>query len=279
MLVSIRYERIKKIVITIGMIIFFSMLQSSVYADQIAIADAKEWIVKRMLAWSKPGRIKHPLAAAESFDDGMIRYESIADDLIKVVSDNDPIFSGTKGRIKTAALILSVSMLESGLRRDVDLNIGNEARGDGGRSWCLMQIQLGAPIYVDANGSRVLNPKRCINSIECSLPIGIRASTPVRIILTDDGYQLTSDQTKGYSGQDLIENRELCFSAGLRIMHRSFNACSRLPLTDRLSAYASGNCNSGREASRRHVNTAIRWLSSNPPPVNDLDLTESIIGD
>jgi hypothetical protein len=40
-------------------------------------------------------------------------------------------------------LILAVSYMESGWRKDVDLGVGRFARGDGGASWCMMQVHLG----------------------------------------------------------------------------------------------------------------------------------------
>jgi hypothetical protein len=111
-----------------------------------------------------------------------------------------------------------------------------------------------------------------VNKCEYVPPAGSKASTPSRIVFVGDGYEITPDQTRGYSGQDLVADRELCFAAGLRIVRNSFNACSKLPTLERLSAYASGNCNDGREASRRRVGAAIRWIDQYPPPVNDEQL-------
>lgn len=244
--------------------------------------DVQKWAVERMIAWAKPGISLLP-AAQESFDDGKVRYGMIANAALRAASKNKSLFGGPTGRIKTAALLLSISMFESSYRKDVDMNIGKEGRGDGGRSWCMMQLQLGSPVYIDGAGKRVTLTQVCKDEVvsysstpqrRCTFvpPPGAIASTPSRIVFVGDGYEITSDQTKGHSGQDLIADRELCFSAGLRIVRNSFAACSKLPMLERLSAYASGNCEDGKEASRRRVGSAIRWLEQYPPPVNDVQL-------
>jgi len=73
------------------------------------------------------------------------RYRSIASDLATVVYDptETPVFSGPKGRAQTATLLLGLTYLESGWRKDVDTGKGPHARGDRGRSWCLGQINIG----------------------------------------------------------------------------------------------------------------------------------------
>jgi len=256
-------------------------------ADEPGAADVQKWVVDRMVAWSKPGVTLHP-PAMESFEDGQARYALIADAVLTTVAREKPLFGGSRGRLRTAALLLSISMFESSYRKDVDMNLGKEGRGDGGRSWCLMQVQLGAPIYIDATTrKRVQLIQVCKDAplsdvkpgaqgtykkCEFVPPANSIQSTPSRVVLTKDGYELTSDQTRGYNGQDLIADRGLCFTVGLRILRNSFHACSALPMLERLSAYASGNCADGREASRRRMTAAVRWMSSYPPPADDAQL-------
>ena len=275
----------KKHVFSVLTVLIFSFITNSSLASieaKLEVETVRNWAVERMIAWSKPGRTLHP-PAMESFDDGKKRYGFISDAAFKVAVSEKPVFSGSKGRVSTAALILAISMFESGYRKDVDLDLGEEGRGDRGRSWCLMQIMLGKPIHVDESGRRVTFVQVCKQTLssdglktnkECSyvLPPGSRASTPSRIVLEGDGFEITRDQNRGHSGQDLIASRELCFTAGLRIIRRSFVACKRLPMEERLSAYASGNCENGRESSRRRMGAAIRWLIQNPSPVNDVQL-------
>ena len=242
----------------------------------------QKWVVDRMVAWAKPGITLLP-SAMESFEDGKVRYGLIADAVLRTVAKDKSMFGGSRGRIRTAALILSIAMYESSYRKDVDMNLGLEGRGDGGRSWCLMQVQLGSPIWIDTEGKRATLTAVCkqvpipgtnatMRKCEYVPPPDSKSSTPSRIVFVGDGYEITSDQTRGYSGQDLVADRQLCFSAGLRIVRNSFNACSKLPMLERLSAYASGNCNDGHEASAKRVGTAVRWMSQYPPPINDVQL-------
>src|SRR5262249_39879392 len=138
-----------------------------------------------------------------------------------------PMFGGKFGRERMAALLLSVSYFESGWRRDVHLGIGKLARGDSGRSWCLMQIH-------------------------------IRKGPP------QDGWD--GPRRGGARGPELVASRERCLRAGLHILRRSARACSQRPLTQWLNAYASGTCERGENESRARVDTAIRWFTQHPPP-------------
>lgn len=241
----------------------------------------QKWVVDRMVSWSRPGITLHP-PAMETFDQGRERYELIANAAILAALKERPLFGGKYGRLRTLTLILSISMFESSYRKDVDMNLGKEGRGDGGRSWCLMQIQLGSPMWVDGSGKRVVLQQQCVEvpsgprKCEWIPPPGSIATTPARIVMNDggDGYEMTTDQTRGHSGQDLIADRELCFRAGIRQLRRSMGACKNLPTLDRLSAYASGSCDKGREASRRRMGAAVRWMSERPPPMNDAQLVQ-----
>jgi len=104
------------------------------------------WWLTVLSGWSPPDRPHHLPDAQESVAAAQDRYLSIAQDALSVALDPEeaPLFPGPRGRVLTAGLLLSVAMTESGFRRDVDLGVGPRARGDGGRSWCLMQVQAGA---------------------------------------------------------------------------------------------------------------------------------------
>jgi len=71
---------------------------------------------------------------------------------------------------------------------------------------------------------------------------------------------------EGWSGRQLIEDRKLCFRAALHILQASFTACRKLPIDDRLSAYASGHCFSEARVSRSRVGRARAWWESHAPP-------------
>jgi hypothetical protein len=89
------------------------------------------WLVAAMFAWTPA---KEPDRA---------RYTEIASDLAAVVYDpaEAPLFSGPDGRAKTAALLASIAAHESTFRADVE---DGRARGDGGTSWCFMQLHIGS---------------------------------------------------------------------------------------------------------------------------------------
>jgi hypothetical protein len=68
------------------------------------------------------------------------RYESIALDLDHVVSAGPWLFSGPDADRKTALIMLSIAFMESGFRYGVDTG---RITGDGGRSVCLIQRNVG----------------------------------------------------------------------------------------------------------------------------------------
>jgi hypothetical protein len=137
---------------------------------------------------------------------------------------------------------------ESAFRRDVDLNIGPKARGDSGQSWCMMQIKLGRPARETER-------------------------TDLRIVFDGTAYRLVKDKhgLTGWGGEDLVQDRQKCFRAGLRIARMSFNICRKLPVEDRLANYASGDgtCTLGRDSSEVRVKGAQSWLARRRPPLAD----------
>lgn len=233
-------------------------------ADQSPPESVQDWALDQMTAWSPPGHSFYPDAKEDS-QIAQARYREIVRDAMSVAYDpsEPPLFMTRKwvngkvevsddpiGRAKTLAVMLSIARSESGgYRRDVDFNIGKLARGDGGKSWCLMQIQLSKP---DAKG---------------------RTST--RIALKGDQYEYVYSKDKGFGGEDLIADRKACFRVALHMARESFRACAALPVEDRLSVYAGGNCEDGRPQSRVRVGNAIRWLAAKAPPSSDLDVQSS----
>src|SRR5271170_6856954 len=89
------------------------------------------WLVAAMFAWT-------PAKEADR-----ARYTEIASDLAAVVYDPEekPLYPGEDGRAKTALLLASIAAHESTFRPDVE---DGRARGDGGSSWCFMQVHIGA---------------------------------------------------------------------------------------------------------------------------------------
>lgn len=103
-------------------------------------------LVQMMAAWAPPDRSHAYIPEAkESVEAGRARYATIAESYLEVAFDEQvkPLVGGRQARLRTAAMGLGVALFESGFRRDVHLGIGRLGRGDGGRSWCLMQINIG----------------------------------------------------------------------------------------------------------------------------------------
>jgi hypothetical protein len=97
------------------------------------------YLTAAMVAWV-PLYAHRPV---ETTEEVQARYESIARDAASVAFDENetPLFGGgADARAQTALLMLSVASFESSYRKSVDEGRG---RGDGGRSYCLMQVSVG----------------------------------------------------------------------------------------------------------------------------------------
>ena len=214
---------------------------------------ARTWITAFMIKNAPPGRPTYFEQARESKDEALERYNEIADAIIEAVYDPNQkaMFSGPTGRSRTASLLLGIMLWETGFRRDVDYGLGKYGRGDHGKSWCLMQIQIGD------GKTQSWNTK-----------VG-RAAKP-----GDD----PDDIQVGHSGPELISNRSLCIAEGMRIVRTSFGSCRTQPLEYRLSAYASGSCDKGQEKSRQRVGTGMSWFqnSKNLRTFKDADLVQEV---
>jgi hypothetical protein len=121
------------------------------------------YLLAAMVTWSPPGDHDYYERREETLE----RYASIARDVAAVALDpaEAPLFGGPQGRMQTGLLLASVAFYESGgYRRDVDFGIGDKARGDSGRSWCLMQINLGDGRTVERWSGRdlVLDRQKCL---------------------------------------------------------------------------------------------------------------------
>lgn len=102
------------------------------------------WLLQLMVLAVPPGKgqLARSLETSAAQEE---RYERIAEAIATVVLDEKeaPVFAG-KGdgpRVRTAAMLLSVSYFESSWRRDVDLGM---TRGDGGKSCTVFQFNLGS---------------------------------------------------------------------------------------------------------------------------------------
>lgn len=214
-----------------------------------ALEQVIAWLIALMISVAPPGRKLYIPEAQETVEDAMSRYEDIAKDAAYVVWDpqEKPIFSGSRGRERTAMVLLAVITFESAFRKDVDFGVGKMSKGDGGKSWCLNQVNLGK---LNTNGS-----------------------TPNRIVVTiGGGFKITNHQDEGWSGQDLVDDRQKCFHAALSILRSSFASCGKNPIEERLTQYASGHCDQGEEASRIRMGLALRWMGTKLPKFKDAEV-------
>lgn len=227
------------------------LFSSSVFADDKSPKEEIiQWAVGQMVSWTPPGKSILP-EAKETEEEGLKRYNDIAEAAFNAsFSPDEPsVFKGPNGRSKTMALILSIAHTESGFRKDVDLGIGKAARGDSGRSWCMMQVMLSN-----------LDPKT--------------QHTRMRVQMDGTFWKYAYDGDTGWGGEDLVRDRSKCFTTGLHMIRVSMRSCEFLPLMHRLSVYTSGSCMSekGRVKSRVQMSKALRWLKSSPPVAFDLSI-------
>ena len=61
---------------------------------------------------------------------------------------------------------------------------------------------------------------------------------------------------EGWTGPELVSDRDKCLRAALRAAHQSLGACRTLERKHWLSAYASGSCARGHAASAERMRTA-----------------------
>lgn len=195
------------------------------------------WILAFMVSVAPPGRKTFYTEAQETQAEAQQRYESIAEDIVDVVYDpaTKPLFRGTNGRARTVSVILSIMLHESGFMKNVDYGVGKYARGDQGNSWCLMQLNIGEGRTLKWN---------------------VKYDRPPS--WGDD----PADIAEGYTGPELIADRQLCIREGLKVLRLSFSSCRGLPLNQKLRVYASGSCENGSEGSASRMNTAIRWYQN-----------------
>lgn len=197
---------------------------------------AEDWIMGFMTKNAPPGRKTYYIDAQETKEDAITRYRSIAKDLVEVAyhPNNRPLFGGEYGRAQTISVMLGVMLYESGFGRHVDFGVGKFGRGDNGKSWCLLQINIGhGRIWPNGWNTKEHRPWQSGDKVE--------------------------DRELGASGPEMVKDRRLCFKEALRAMRLSFGACSRNPVKERLNAYASGSCAKGGKGSRLRLTAAMRF--------------------
>ena len=106
--------------------------------DASPLCAEPQWDAGRR-AWVRP----------ETPGEGLARYRTIAEAVATIVAEVDagaagaPAWPAGRGA-ELGRYLVTVAYHESGFREDVHSGIGRHARGDAGRSWCLVQRLLGA---------------------------------------------------------------------------------------------------------------------------------------
>ncbi len=199
------------------------------------------WIIAFLIAKVPPGQPQYG-GLIETQQETEIRYESVAEDLAEVIANEPSFYAGDYGLARTATVMLSVAFFESGFSAKVDRGL---LRGDGGRSVCLMQVNVGKGRTSAWNKT----------TGKWASP----ADDPADVVL-------------GWNADELIADRKRCFLAAHRLMRSSIASCSRLGALEGLRAYASGTCKDGSDASRRRMSVAVRWFNGHVPSFSNDDI-------
>jgi len=205
------------------------------------------WIVAFIISSAPPGKQTYVPDAKETKEEAEARYESIAKDIVTVVSEEEPLFRGPMGRIKTASVILSIMRHESGFRKDVDTGVGKLAKGDHGNSVCMMQLNIGKGRTFPWNTVKNRAPTY--------------GDPPDEIV-------------QGWNQTEVLGDRTKCIRAGYRIIKVSFGASSGLPALDWLRVYASGSTDKGSAESRSRMGLALKYFGEHKPDFKDADVLE-----
>lgn len=200
------------------------------------IQKVTDWVLSFMISVAPPGRKIYYPEGQETEEEALTRYRSIAADLVRVVYDPNvkPLFTGPNGRSRTLAVMLSVMFHESSFMRHVDYGLGKYARGDSGKSVCMMQLYVGAGRTMRWN---VVHDRP------------VKWNDPV------------SEIRDGYTGDEILQDRKLCFREGIKVLQLSFGGTRGMSLDDRLRIYASGSPDKGALASRNRMRLAMSWFA------------------
>lgn len=172
------------------------------------------WIVPAMLRWTQP---------VPQYEVHVERYADIARDFIAVAYDPEevPLFAGLDGRARTLSTLVSIASYESNFDPLID---DGTTRGDGGKSVCFMQINLGV----------------------------------TRIVMKGQLYGFS--RTEGWTGEDLIADRQKCIRAGLHMARESLSICKDLSL------YTMGRCSKTEPKAKWYLGRGANLLRFNPAP-------------
>jgi hypothetical protein len=150
------------------------MSQLSLTNEEIMTHYLSPIVLKAMIAFYPMSNhtFHEPLATTQA------RYESIAEDIASG-SDQNPIFEGEEGGVRTAFLLASIASFESGFIAKID---ECKQSGDSGKAWTIFQLQTPYSPKGEVCGSRKKAVEWAIHHIRnsfstChSLPVESRLS-------------------------------------------------------------------------------------------------------
>ena len=213
---------LRLLLLTVTVLVAFGMRSSVAHAADDETTE--EWAFKALLTIAPPEKLI-TVRKDETIEEMRTRYASIAKDLAEVVDNGKPLFGGKRGRRHTAALLMSIGYFESGFVKSVG---SGKVRGDGGRSWCYMQINLGkGKVYFG----------------------------------TPEMLEWTGQDLVG-------ESATKCFKVGLETIRMSMGACRSRAQADWLSAYTSGRCQDNEPKARSRwsfAGTLVQRVAAAPP--------------
>ena len=130
------------------------------------------WLLEIMIQISPP-RVIHTIYREESEEQIKVRYAEIAKSISHAIETDGALFREDTSGKRTAALILSIMKHESGLLKSVQIG---KRRGDGGRSWCLMQVNIGnGPVYFGTPEMNKWYGKDLVTDIGKCVKVGLHA--------------------------------------------------------------------------------------------------------
>ena len=186
---------------------------------------AVAWVLSLLILSVPPARLSAQPGWEETIAAREARYLAIATDVAAVVYAPDArvLYAGPRGRARTAALLVAVAVLESGLAADVDIGPcyrgrnGRSPRCDSGRAASCWQVHD--------------------KSVEGNRPAAIREA--LRRLRGSFGMAAARGRERGWTAAQVEEHRMDIYASGgsLAVGHKA--GLMRLKLGEKLAAHGT----------------------------------------
>lgn len=142
------------------------------------------------------------------------RYELEAKNLATAIEKTGRLFKSDEDGKKTAALVLAIAKFESGLTK----RVGNGTkRGDGGRSWCYMQLNIGSgKVYWGTPEMRTWSGVDVVKDTTKCWMAGIEA---IRLSMESCKYFRGSDSLSAYTSGSCTRGEKKAHYRWLYMLH------------------------------------------------------------